>query len=135
MCMMIDKGFFRLAKNVSRSSKMWPQIGAVIVKKKPVAVGWNVQKTTPYTGYFSQHAEFNALIHCETDTKGADIYVYREDMNGNPKLARPCRICIGYLREAGFKNMYYTIDVPPYWQKEKIEKKLYLQGKGIIWAS
>jgi len=118
--MMINKGYFRLAKNVAKRSTMWPQLGAVIVKKKPVAVGWNVAKTTPYTGYFSQHAEYNALIHCETPTEGADIYIYRESMGESARMARPCRQCITWLRNAGIRNMYYTTDEYPFWKKERL---------------
>lgn len=123
---MLDKGFFRLAKNVSLNSNHRCKIGCVIVKHgKPVSVGFNHCKTHPiHTGDSfrkSIHAEVSALLNCDTTLHGAIAYIYRETKDGKPALARPCNYCYQMLLAHGIKNVYYTIEIYPYWKKERIK--------------
>lgn len=123
---MLEKGFFKLAKNVSKNSNHRCKMGCVIAQHgKPIAVGWNYYKTHPQhtANSFRQtiHAEIKALMSADTELQGAIAYVYRETYNGTPALARPCNYCYAQLRKAGIKTVYYTTEEHPYWKKEKIK--------------
>jgi len=123
---MINKGFFRLARNTSLYSNCRVRVGAVISKKSPISVGFNVIRTHPLysnpdtMATISIHAEMRALLSAWFDASGCDIYVYRELDNGSPALARPCNICYNVLKDRGIKKIYYTTDSPPYWRMERI---------------
>lgn len=55
------------------------------------------------------HSELNALIGLSyEDTRGSDIFVYRETLNGVIAKSRPCEVCHAELLKAGIKNIYYT---------------------------
>jgi len=122
----MEKGFFKLARNVSLHSEHEKfRVGAVIVKKKPLSVGFNVLKThpmykdVPYV--ITIHAEIRALITCNADDiTGADIYVYRQTKDGKPAMARPCDRCWDALMDAGIRNVYYSTKEYPYWRKERL---------------
>jgi deoxycytidylate deaminase len=120
-----DKGFFRLARNVSLNSDHRYKVGCVIVvHSRPVSVGWNVIKTHPtYTSekHPSIHAEVKAVITSRCDITGGIAYVYRETRDGKPAIARPCDFCYSVLLEAGIKTVYYSSEKYPYWEKERIK--------------
>jgi len=124
---LLGKGFFRLARNTSLYSSHRVKVGAVISKKKPISVGFNIRRTHPVysnpndTNKEFIHAEMSALIHCRGDLHGADIYVYRETDDGKPALARPCKMCYNMLKDAGIRKMYYTTPVPPFWNCEDMK--------------
>jgi deoxycytidylate deaminase len=112
---------FRLARNVSKHSDYRFKIGAVIVKKgKPLAVGFNQNKTHPSVQY-TIHAEVDALLTCEKEhATGSTVYIYREHLDGTPALARPCPNCFIALRRAGVSKVIYTIDYPPFYLTEMV---------------
>lgn len=120
--MKLQKGYFRLAKNVSKYSDCRVKIGAVISKKTPLSVGFNILTPHPKFIDFTTHAEMKAILNLGMfrDINGCDIYVYRETDDGIPALARPCDSCYNILRMYGIKKIYYTIRVPPYWKCERI---------------
>lgn len=123
--MIVDKGFFQLARNASKNSNHRVKIGCVIaLHGKPVSIGWNVVKTHPiYTaGSFRQsiHAEIKAVITARCDLEGGIAYVYREYKNGMPAICKPCALCYDILSEAGIKTVYYTVKEYPHFRKEKI---------------
>jgi deoxycytidylate deaminase len=125
---LLEKGFFRLARNVSERSEYEHQIGAVIAKKRPISIGFNqIEKThTKYnnadlTMSNSIHAEMSAIIHAKTDSyRDADIYIYRETSDGVPALAKPCENCMKNLYVMGIRRVYYTIYELPYWEMMKL---------------
>lgn len=123
---MINKGFFRLARNTAPYSDCRIKVGAVISRKSPISVGFNVIRTHPRysnpdeTNTISIHAEMVALIRAGFDVGGCDIYVYRELDDGSPALARPCNLCYNELKKYGIKKIYYTIGEFPYWRCEKL---------------
>lgn len=97
------------------------KIGAVIVRKNSVlAVGVNEEKSHPiqkrYNIYrdidveieHNIHAEMAALIKCRESLKGADIYIYRKDSNGNTAICKPCAACRKALLDSGIRRVYYT---------------------------
>lgn len=59
------------------------------------------------------HAEVSAICKfissCGYGTKPYAIYVARVDSRGNTKLAKPCRICERAIKEAGIKEIHYTV--------------------------
>lgn len=123
----LNKGFFRLARNISFYSSHKIRVGAVISRKKPISIGFNIRKTHPRysnpsnTYRDSIHAEMAALIRSGTDNvKGADIYIYRETDNGVPALARPCEMCYNMLKQCGIRKIFYSINIYPYWRSEKL---------------
>lgn len=115
-------GPFRLARRASLQSEFRVKMGAVIMRgKRVISTGKNITKTHPKFGY-SVHAETNCLMRTgRYDIIGCSIYVYREDRNGNPAIARPCDDCMKVLKSFGIKNVYYTIEDYPYFRKEKLQ--------------
>jgi len=107
---------FRLAKIISRHSDYPVKMGAVIVKKKkPLAVGFNQNKTHPLVK-FTIHAEVDALLTCDSGhATGSTMYIYREHKDGSPANARPCKECMVALRRAEVAKIAYTIDYFPYY--------------------
>ena len=122
----LNRGYFRLARNISRFSDCAFCLGAVISKKTPISVGFNIIRTHPkYSNpstmnTVSIHAEMMALYGSGEDVKGYDIYIYRETTDGTPALAFPCESCYNTLKKCGIKKVYYTIGEYPYWKCEKL---------------
>jgi len=54
------------------------------------------------------HAEIHAITRCKDLTKAHRIFVIRTDKKGNPKLAKPCGICMSAIEEAGIDIVEYT---------------------------
>lgn len=52
------------------------------------------------------HAEIHAISRA---TKPYAIYIARVDSTGATKLAKPCRICEKAIKEAGIKEVHYTV--------------------------
>ena len=116
---------FVLAREVSKHSDYDRiHIGAVIIKKKRVlGIGFNQHKTHPKQkklNYFNAarrkkecgflHAEVNALNHVDNieSCKGATIFVYRETLNGDIGMSRPCPACMKAIKDAGIRTVIYT---------------------------
>lgn len=122
-------GFFALAKNVAKYSDVRIPMGAVIVGKKPISVGFNSNKTHPLghnSFSWTIHAEHSAILSAgKDDLSGSKIFVYRESRKNRysqptPALARPCENCMELLRDAGIREVWYTIPDYPFFKKEKI---------------
>lgn len=118
---------FRLAKLASMKSTHRVKMGATITNKgKSYSTGTNKIKTHPTFANpslhlkVSIHAEIDCILKSKSNVNGDTIYVYREDLEGRPKLARPCKDCIKSLKEFGIKRIYYTVEHFPYWQSEAL---------------
>jgi deoxycytidylate deaminase len=125
---LLDIGYFRLAKNVSKYSDHNVKVGCVLSYKRPISVACNKSKThpkyaNPYTSFVgSLHAEVRAIINSGVDNlEGYTIYVYREHSDGTPGMSRPCKYCMKLLKDVGIKFIYYTTDEFPFWKKEVIK--------------
>ena len=114
---MLDKAI-KLALN-KKSDKY--SLCAIITDKKGsiLSIGWNsYKKSHPKQAYYAEkagskyriylHAELHALIQLSYMAKPYAIYVARVDKEGNPVLAKPCRICSLAIKDAGIKRVYYT---------------------------
>ncbi len=63
------------------------------------------------------HAETDAIRKCSSkDLIGADIYVYREDSDGNLRICKPCEACFELIKRCGIKRIFYT-DTDGYYMK------------------
>ena len=54
------------------------------------------------------HAEIAALVRLKDWRKAHKIYIERYDENGNPRLAKPCKICQAAIEMAGIINVEHT---------------------------
>ena len=55
------------------------------------------------------HAEIAAIIKCKSLEKAHRILVTRINKKGKPALAKPCLVCEVAIREAGIKEVDWTI--------------------------
>jgi deoxycytidylate deaminase len=55
------------------------------------------------------HAEIAAIIKCRSLEKAHRILVTRINKKGKPALAKPCPVCEVAIREAGIKEVDWTI--------------------------
>lgn len=130
------KRFFNLARSnamlsqFTRSRGNKVKIGAVIVKGNfVVSEGYNRLKTHTFqhrsntvSGYLAPvpniHAEIDALIRSgRHDLTGAEVFVYREFVDGELANCRPCKSCMDALRKAGVKHIYYTTESGYHYEK------------------
>ena len=124
-----DKYYFNKAKEASKLSDFNKvNIGCVAVYKNIIlAKGFNTNKTNPIQHLYNQYRDLcwnngvepKAGLHAEmmviTKIKDLDIhfnqvklYIYREDMNGNIAMCKPCRACTHAIKDLGIKEIYYT---------------------------
>lgn len=105
--------FFKLCKKLSACSDHHQhKLGALVCKKNRIlGCGWNQLKTDPKSNhpFKSTHAEFMAIRNCNPDElKGATIYVYRENKQGELVNAHPCPSCYELLKLNNIKEVIYT---------------------------
>jgi len=122
---LLDKGFFRLARNSSLESKHRVKVGAVAVMHgKPVSATCNVGKSHPDFTVIERcdsiHVEIRAVLSANTSVEGGTVYVYRETAKGIPALSRPCNQCYRFMQKHGIRKVYYTTGEYPYWNLERI---------------
>lgn len=106
--------FFVTAKKMSHmSNHAKANIGAVIVKNsKLVGMGFNKLKTHPRSNHPWKHihAELDSILNSNTCTKGADLYLYRENKQGQLAMCKPCAFCQILLAQAGIRRIYFTTE-------------------------
>lgn len=59
------------------------------------------------------HAEISCLLQIkdmDIDFSKINLYIYREDKNGNLAMCRPCKACMKFIDDLGIKHIYYTTD-------------------------
>ena len=124
---MYNLHFFAKAREASKLSDA-PKyhIGCITVYKKHIlSVGFNSNKTHPIQKLYNKerfdsdstphslHAEITALMFIKDrkDIKWGDveIYTYRENRQGNPRLAKPCKSCMALIRDLGIHKIYFSI--------------------------
>lgn len=124
-----DMYYFNKAKEASELSDFNKiHIGAIAVYKNVmIAKGYNVTKTNPIQKIYNHyrqldwnkgvqpipklHAEMMVVTkikHLDIDFSKVKIYVYRENMNGELAISRPCKACMKAIKDLGIKNIYYT---------------------------
>jgi len=119
--------YFNLAKNMSELSDFDKHhIGCVVVYKYHIlSVGFNTNKTHPIQMEYNKFRQFNNpnnvhhKLHAEImtlckikdldiDWNKVEMYVYRQNYQGDKALSAPCRACREFLKDVGVKNLYYT---------------------------
>lgn len=118
--------FFRMAKKAMQNSTFSgrAKIGcAIIYRGNVLAFGSNTDKTTPTQRKYNDwrfvdcgtpaktHAEIAALRKIRwLDIKfnEVEVYIYREDKDGNLALAMPCPSCVAYMKTLGIYKVCYT---------------------------
>ncbi|MEK9913396.1 MAG: hypothetical protein VW580_05680, partial [Flavobacteriaceae bacterium] len=86
---------------------------------RKLAVGKNsYTKSHPLQGKFAEevgkpdaiflHAEIDALRKCKDWTAIRKIVVERYDRDGNPRLAKPCRVCQHAIDSIGIPIVEFT---------------------------
>ena len=100
---------FLLAKDAAKNSDHHAHpIGCVLVKgNKPVGIGWNTNKSHPYCGQYTTHAEIKALVSCRSE-RVDEAYLYRETADGKMANSKPCISCAKALLASGIRRVYYT---------------------------
>lgn len=48
------------------------------------------------------------IMHLDIDFSKIKLYVYREDLNDNLAICRPCNACMKAIKDLGIKTIYYT---------------------------
>jgi deoxycytidylate deaminase len=57
------------------------------------------------------HSEFSAILGVPAaDLEGAVAFVYRENKQGKPAMARPCACCYNMFLNCGIRRVYFTTD-------------------------
>ena len=121
--------FFEIAKQISLMSSFSiknVKIGCIIVSKKKHIISSGYNNTRQYvlnTRNQVNHKRTNSFIHAEIDAitsisesyfyakhylLDAEVYLYREDANGNLACSRPCPSCMAELKKLGIKKIHYT---------------------------
>lgn len=134
------KHYFNLAHNACQySDNKKAKLGSVIIyKNKILSVGWNLEdKTNPLQQEYNKlrdydnnventkssiHAEFAAMLkikHMKIDFSKVHLFIYRERKDKSIGNARPCNACMGFAKDLGIKNIYYTTDAG--WAYERID--------------
>ena len=120
-----NRAYFAAAKAMTKMSD-FPRVavGAVVVcGHRIISSGFNSCKTDTVQKKYniyrfkedtpaSIHAEVMALKPLmgrkDIDFRHVELYVYRENKNGEPALARPCISCMQLIADLGLRHIYYT---------------------------
>ena len=124
---MNDITYFNKARDASKLSDYGKNqhIGCVVVYKRHIiSVGFNSNKTHPIQKIYNRerfaedctphslHAEITALVFLKDrkDIKWSDVdlYIYRENRNGELRMSKPCKSCMALIKELGIKRIHYT---------------------------
>lgn len=107
-------------KESKKSDHTKHKLGASIVKNgKIISSGFNHhKKTNPQIKAIggcelkTVHAEMDSIFKLKNKEllKGSTIAVYREKKDGTLGCARPCQICMNFLRFYGVKKIIYTTE-------------------------
>jgi len=54
------------------------------------------------------HAEIDAIIRCKDLSKAYSIHIFRYGSEGQPLLAKPCKVCQSAIESSGIKKVYHT---------------------------
>jgi len=101
----------RAAIKAARLSKFYAhRVGAVLfIGSRCIAIGCNKHKTHPFTGCYSQHAEFNVSRKIDSEqAKSATLYVARLTRTDRVSYSKPCNDCQSVIQSLGIAKVYYT---------------------------
>ena len=119
---MIDRPIMDLAIKVAESSKSKKKVGALLIhKNKVITQGVNQDtKSHPLQARLAEavglgekiylHAEISALVKCKSEVDTIVVARLGGHSGDEIRNAKPCKICELAIREAGIKNVYYTMN-------------------------
>ena len=119
---MIDRPIMDLAIKVAESSKSKKKVGALLLhKNKVITQGVNQDtKSHPLQARLAEavglgekiylHAEISALVKCKSEVDTIVVARLGGHSGDEIRNAKPCKICELAIREAGIKNVYYTMN-------------------------
>lgn len=121
--------YFNIAKSMAALSDFHRQhLGCVVVYKRKtvISVGTNQSKSHTLQALYNNlrgfdgnsykaciHAEIDALSkirYLDIDYSKVTLYIYRETADGKTAMARPCKACMGLIKNIGIKNIWYTTE-------------------------
>lgn len=76
------------------------------VKTHPLQKKYAAECNESYKQFL--HAEISAIVKCKDLSKAHRIFVSRWNRQGQPVLARPCKICETAIRAAGIREISHT---------------------------
>ena len=125
---MLPIGIITKAIKVAKSSNYYPyKIGVVIFKAdRIISTGKNnIRSCRKLKDKYkvwknSLHAEQDAIINAKRDLKNHSMLIVRINSNNTLFMAKPCDMCMGYIKFVGIKNIYYS-DRQGQIIKEKVE--------------
>lgn len=105
--------FEKIVSDLAKKSRQKYKVGAVVLLKgKIISKGFNSRKSHPLLknvyGFFSMHAECNALL--KADVKGDTVIVFRIKKDGFG-CSKPCRRCQRFIKDNGIEKVIYTNSV------------------------
>lgn len=116
--------FISLAKSMSEISIFNKfRIGAVLVMRgKVIARGYNSTKGHPLQKKYNElrvdmgenshhpiHAEMDVLKQLKSvDLRGAEMYIYNLNTQGEQRMARPCAACMAAIKKHGIGIIHYS---------------------------
>lgn len=77
------------------------------IKTHPTQAKYAAQVGQPEKQYL--HAEVAAIVKCRDLKRAHSIFISRWDHAGNPKLARPCEVCMSAIQASGIKHVEWTV--------------------------
>jgi len=114
--MMNLNSIVKAAKQEALKSKDRHKIGAIIFGKKViVSKGHNCKERSVKSllplfqkREHSVHAEVSSIILARKSVRGLSMLVVRVNNQGKLRLAKPCSVCMTYIRYVKIKNVYYS---------------------------
>lgn len=110
-----------LAKSLKSQDRY--KLSAIVTDKKNNILSFGVnsyKKTHPTQAYYAEkvgkynsiflHAEIDAVSKIPYNKKPYAIYIARVGKTGEPRLAKPCKICNKAIKDSGIEKIYYTKD-------------------------
>ncbi len=109
-CSDSSRKFFVFAKITDKKGRLLSFSNNSYIKTHPLQSKYAKRQKRPNKEFL--HAEIGAIIKLKPQDRerAYRITVYRFDLQGKPKLAKPCPICLAAIKDAGIKEIYYTKD-------------------------
>jgi len=77
------------------------------VKTHPLQAKYAKQMGEDWKIYL--HAEIHAIARCKNINKARKILITRFGAGGEPRMAKPCKICQEAISKTSIKNIVYTV--------------------------
>lgn len=107
--------FKRALEEAGQSDYTKHPIGCVIFKGKNILVSSHnsVRASNKVPKRFKEfeeslHAECAAIIKAKKDLSGYSLLVVRHQKSGRIMTAKPCELCLGFIKYVGIKRIFYS---------------------------